>query len=212
MCKRNSLQPGKLRLKEQMIKNQRLQKRLLLAVMISALSPRFAAAQSATASIVKTGSQPTSKDIAASLVPTSKLPPCPEAGIPAPHPSSVTGHHKVALTWKASAPSMQAISNPVGYCLYRSKKKGLPKMALANPNVRCGGCEQVNQVPVVGVGCIDDLVEDNTTYYYVVTAISAAGSISSASAEAVSIIPLHKSSSTAFPSAYPSCRVPGYSK
>ena len=81
-------------------------------------------------------------------------------------------------------------------------------MALANPNVRCGGCEQVNRIPVVGVGCIDDLVDNNTTYYYVVTAISSGGLTSSSSDEAFVKVPHRKPVANA-PSAYPSCRASG---
>ncbi len=196
-----------------MKKHWQLRARPCLTLVISTCILRsFVAAQDATDLIATTShSGKSPKDGAASPVPPSKLPPCPEAGVPVPDASSITGHHKVTLTWKASTFSANAASNPVGYCLYRSKKQGLPKMAMAIPNAHCGGCEQVNRVPVVGIGCIDDLVEDSTTYYYVVTAITATGSMSSSSAETIAEVPPRKNAATV-PSAYPSCRAPGRSQ
>ena len=189
-----------------MIQKRRPQALLLLAVVISAFASQgFAPAQSGTGSLAKTQSRQAPKGATASPVPPSNLPPCPEAGVPAPRASSITGHHKVTLTWNASAPSADAASNPVGYCLYRSKKQGLPKMAMAMPNAHCGGCEQVNRVPIAGTGCVDDLVEDNTTYYYAVTAITALGQSSSSSDEVIAEIRGRKNA-TAVPSTYPSCR------
>lgn len=191
---------------------QRHEPIILLAVLISAfMSPRHAAAQSTTRVTAKAGSQEPSSDGEVSQMPPTKLPLCPEAGVPARHSSEVTGHHRVTLTWKASAPSPHEISNPVGYCLYRSKRHGLPKMAMAMPNLHCGGCEQVNRVPIAGTGCIDDLVEDNTTYYYVVTAISSSGLTSSSSNESIVEVPRRRPAATV-PDAYPSCRALGPSR
>ena len=185
---------------------------ILLAVLISAfMSPRHAAAQSTTRVTAKAGSREPSSDSEVSQMPPTKLPLCPEAGVPVLHSSKVTGHHRVTLTWKASAPSPHQISNPVGYCLYRSKRHGLPKMAMAIPNVRCGGCEQVNRVPIASIGCTDDLVEDNTTYYYVVTAISRSGLTSSSSNESIVEVPGRKPNADVS-NAYPSCRASGLSR
>jgi len=103
---------------------------------------------------------------------------CPPAGSSSLKPSAATGHHRVVLTWNASAPSARPEDNAVGYCLYRSRTKGAAKA-----NATCGGCEQINPVPVSGTGCVDDLVQDSTLYYYVVTAITADERRSSSSNE-----------------------------
>lgn len=191
--------------------NWLLQTLLGLAVVISVLmSPEAADAQSRTSSIAHAGSLQTSKNGSATQMPHSTLPLCPEAGLPAPHFSSAMEHHRVTLTWKASAPSAHTIGAPAGYCLYRSKKKGLAKMAMAIPSAHCGGCEQVNRVPIASTGCIDDLV-GNSTYYYVVTAISSAGQTSSSSDEAIVEVPRRKPAAAA-PTAYPSCRAPRISQ
>lgn len=184
----------------------------LLAVMIIALvSQACAAANSGAGPTAKKGAQQTSMDGTASPGPPSKQALCPEAGVPAPNRSSISGRHGVTLRWSASALSAHSKDNPVGYCLYRTKKRGLAKMAMSIPNAHCGGCEQVNRVPIAGTGCVDDLVEDNTTYYYVVTAITSAGLTSSSSDEAIAEVPRHKQVSSV-PSAYPSCSTPGLSK
>jgi hypothetical protein len=117
-------------------------------------------------------------------------------------PSSLTGHHKVTLTWNASIPSSNVESQAVGYCLYRSKT---PNAAKQNP--RCGNCEQINSIPIAGTGCVDDLVEDGAAYYYVVTAINANRKISSSSNETPAQIPLSKQASTSgLAGSYPRCR------
>jgi hypothetical protein len=68
--------------------------------------------------------------------------------------------------------------------LYRSTK---PLAAKKNP--RCSQCEQVNVTPIASVSCMDDLVKDNTTYYYVAAAINRSGMISPASNEIIAVIP-----------------------
>jgi hypothetical protein len=112
-----------------------------------------------------------------------------------------TGHHKVILSWKASATGPDHDSQLVGYCLYRSTKQNAAKQ-----NPTCSGCEQVNPIPVVGTGCVDDLVADGTTYYYVVTAINEKKKISSSSNETSAQIPLNKTADGAPGSSYPLCR------
>jgi hypothetical protein len=127
---------------------------------------------------------------------------CPPAGLQTLQPSSVTGHHKVILTWNASIPSANAESAAAGYCLYRSKKR---KAAKQNPT--CNDCEQINVIPIAGTGCIDDLVEDGAGYYYVVTAISANQKISSSSNETPAQIPLNKPAASSAPAgSRPLCR------
>lgn len=118
--------------------------------------------------------------------------------------ASATGHHKVVLTWHASAPAARSDDTAVGYCLYRSVTKNA-----ARQNAICRNCEQINVVPIVGTGCVDDLVKDGATYYYVVTAISAKQKLSSSSNEIPVVIPASKQGvSSTSASTYPLCRVP----
>jgi hypothetical protein len=134
--------------------------------------------------------------------PPPPLPLCPPAGIQPLQPSQNTGHHKVTLWWNANAPSLDSGRNAVGYCLYRSQTK---RAAKRNP--RCVECEQINRMPIVGVGCVDDLVVDSATYYYVVTAINANGDISSSSNETPARIPPNKKPAGPAPKvSYPLCR------
>ena len=89
---------------------------------------------------------------------------CPPAGS---HPAaSIKGHHKVTLTWNASPGG-----NIEGYCLYRGPKKHVAKNKKPETPFTCAGCEQINVIPVVPTGCVDDLVKDGATYYYVATAL-----------------------------------------
>lgn len=133
----------------------------------------------------------------------TRTPSCPPAGIP-PLQSSAprTGHHKVTFTWNASPISSTSGNNAVGYCLYRSRKENAAKK-----NPTCPVCEQINVVPVAGLVCVDDLVEDSTTYYYVVTAINAAGRISPASNQSTVPIPSAMQIKSVPPGSQPpSCR------
>jgi hypothetical protein len=137
-----------------------------------------------------------------------KLPPCPPADLPTLQPSpEKTGHHKVTLSWNASAPSVNSESNAVGYCLYRMKKQDAAKQNSAKQNDNCSDCEQINSTAVAGTGCVDDLVEDGATYSYVVIAVSAKGKPSSPSNEASAQIPPTKESASSVPmGSYPRCR------
>lgn len=138
-----------------------------------------------------------------------KVPFCPPAGHPTLQASSqVTGHHKVILSWNASTTSVKPDSKVVGYCLYRNKKKNAAKQ-----NATCNDCEQINSIPIAGTSCVDDLVEDGATYYYVVTAINAKGETSSSSNEIPAQIPPGKeSTSSVAVVSYPLCRTPTSSK
>jgi glycosidase len=69
----------------------------------------------------------------------------------------------VALTWEAGA-------DAAGYYVYRSRVRG-------------GGYERLNEVPLLGTAYADDTVENGRLYYYVVTAIDAAGNESGRSNE-----------------------------
>jgi hypothetical protein len=139
--------------------------------------------------------------------PIKTLPPqpiCPPAGL-LPLQSSMpgTGHHRVTLTWNASSIG-KAGGKAVGYCLYRSTSEHAAKK---NPN--CKQCERVNQVPVASLSCVDDLVQDSTTYYYVVTGISSASRISSSSNEIPAPVPAGDQikSVSPVPPTLPLCRV-----
>jgi len=132
---------------------------------------------------------PTEKRLA--LKSPAPVPPvCPAAGIAQLKRSQPgMGDHRVILTWNASAPSGNPDSTGVGYCLYRSQKR---KAARKNPT--CSECEQINSTPVVGTACVDDLVQDGATYFYVATAISSSGQLSSSSNEITVAIPRGKQS------------------
>lgn len=133
---------------------------------------------------------------------------CPPAGLlSASAPSSDSGHHRVTLSWNASTASAQQTGNVVGYCLYRSKKQHVAKK-----NPTCTSCERINTVPVTSLSCIDDLVENNATYFYVVTAISPANRISSPSNEIAASIPSGRQASSAPSTSAPFCRVPASGK
>lgn len=133
---------------------------------------------------------------------------CPPAGSPMLQPSApMTGHHRVILTWNASSPSARPEDNAAGYCLYRSKKKDVAKK-----NATCSDCEQINPIPIIGTGCVDDLVQDRTLYFYVATAINAKGIASLSSNEIPVSIPDNKSAGPTPVKLYPLCRVPVSSK
>lgn len=130
-------------------------------------------------------------------------PACPAAGVSPVYASQPgIGHHKVVLSWNGS---VQASGQPGvvdGYCVYRSKKPNA-----AQKKASCNECEQVTAVAIPGTTCIDDLVEDGATYYYVVTAIRDKH-VSSSSNEVVALIPagpLSGASSTQSPGP-PFCR------
>src|SRR5579872_1967835 len=93
------------------------------------------------------------------LAPASSLMRCPPAGAPILQPSASTGHHRVILSWNASAPSSRPENDAIGYCLYRSTTKNAAKQ-----NPVCGSCEQVNATPVAATGCVDELVKDGVAY------------------------------------------------
>ena len=133
------------------------------------------------------------------------LPPCPEAPytrIKAEDPT--TGHHKVFLTWNASTSASESDPNPFGYCLYRTQTAGKAKDC-----PKKYPCEQVNVVPVSGTRCVDELVRDDSTYYYVAIAITSTHT-STTSEEAIAEVPLAGKQNTPPPDAdsYPACRIP----
>lgn len=125
---------------------------------------------------------------------------CPESLGATLRPSPQTGHHKVILTWNASAPSTDPKDQTVGYCLYRS---GIQNVA--QQDAKCSNCEQINQKPIAGTACVDDLVQDGARYYYVATAINGRGDPSSLSNDTLAQIPSTPQVKGAAPS-YPRCR------
>lgn len=169
-------------------------------IAIRFLLPTSGAALPAAAILNSDGSSPATSGLS--------LPACPPAGVQPLQRSAQTGHHKVVLSWNANAFSRDPELQTVGYCLYRSSKRHAAKN-----NPTCHDCEQINPVPIVGTGCVDDLVLDSATYYYAVTAINAKGKISAAVSEALAPIPPGKQSAKSVPAtSYPFCRGRGSSK
>lgn len=116
--------------------------------------------------------------------------------------SPQTGRHKVFLTWNASTYFSDRKRHAVGYCLYRS---GTPNVAASDPT--CDKCEQVNQKPISGTACVDDLVQDGAKYYYVATAVNEDGEPSPLSNETFAPIPSDpKVTRPAVKGSYPRCR------
>jgi hypothetical protein len=149
---------------------------------------------------------PAEREKAVAAAPKPALPPCRSAPIPMLQASAPgTRHHKVFLTWNASTSSGQPGAGTIGYCLYRSQKQGNAKKF-----PQCPDCEQVNLRPVLNARCVDDLVKDQTTYYYVAIAINSSNGISSTTNEAIAKIPVAGQQNAAPPDAasYPACRAP----
>jgi len=140
------------------------------------------------------------------------LPPCPAQGIPTPQSPPPSGHHKVILSWNASVPSIDSPSIAVGYCLYRSNVEDAATnyataVSAGEKDVKCVACEQINTVAIAVTACVDPLAEDNKTYYYVATAISAGQKTSRPSNEATVTVLLNEGSpKPASPDSYPLCR------
>src|ERR1700722_1848861 len=127
---------------------------------------------------------------------------CPKSSGDVLPASPQTGHHKVFLTWNASAYFPDAKRHAVGYCLYRS---GTPNVATHDPT--CSKCEPVNQKPISGTACVDDLVRDGAKYYYVATAVNQDGDPSPLSTETfVPLPPDPKVTGTVVKDSYPRCR------
>lgn len=129
---------------------------------------------------------------------------CPDATYPmlqAKDPA--TGHHRVFLKWYASTSAGRSDSTDLGYCLYRTQDPGRTK----DCPKKYPKCEQVNVVPVRGTRCVDELVKDKTTYYYVAIAITS-GDTSTTSEEAIAEVPVAGKRNPPPPDAdsYPACR------
>lgn len=137
--------------------------------------------------------------------PKASLPPCPDGTYPMLQSGATgTGHHKVFLLWKASAPPPSE-PDSLGYCVYRTQTKNTAqKCPKGSPD-----CEKVTNLPVPDTRCVDDLVKDDTTYHYVTIAINAAG-MSKPTKEAVAKIPAagQQQAGPADAASYPACRLP----
>jgi hypothetical protein len=142
------------------------------------------------------------------------LPPaCPAQGVSTLQPlAPKSGHHTVTLSWKASARSVKPEAQAVGYCLYRSKTPYAAKRYLAE-NRKCNDCELVNATAFDGTSCVDDHVQDGTTYYYVVTAVNKHGIPSPPSNETPPArIPSKESVTSSSVVSYPFCQATTGSK
>jgi hypothetical protein len=138
---------------------------------------------------------------------TSALPACPLGGgsssqnssSQAPQAGSI--HHKVTLSWDVSAPSSTSQGITVGYCVYRRKE--VAGKTLQNPTL--ADHERLSAQPITGASCVDDQVDSDTKYFYVVTAVNAQGSTSSPTKEIQALVPDEKPASAA-PASAPPCR------
>ena len=130
----------------------------------------------------------------------ARLPLCPHGhseSTPIP-PNAM--HHKVVLTWDPSASAGRPGNIPVGYCLYRTKQQILVKTLKD-----CKDCEQVSPKAILGTGCVDPIVQDGKTYFYVALTINPGDEKSNFSSQAMAVIPPDKESHGR-PSSLPSCR------
>ena len=137
------------------------------------------------------------------------LPPCPSAPYPVLKMSTPgVGHHRVFLSWDASSSSIGSVGAHIAYCLYRSQKKGAAKISAT-----CPDCEQVTVDPIRSTRCVDNVVRDQTTYYYVAVAITSMGRTSSPTQEAIAKVPVagRTNAAPADATAYPACRAPASS-
>jgi hypothetical protein len=127
---------------------------------------------------------------------------CPNLGSSTVRPTlQATGGHRVILSWKASAPADSKHGDAKGYCVYRGIKRKDPAPVL------------VNSVPFPGTSCMDDLVDSDKKYYYVVRAISAKGITSIVSNEVPVAIPISRPGHPSLPRAsVPLCREPATAK
>lgn len=133
----------------------------------------------------------------------SGLPFCPQTNRPAKQESHKTTehHHKVTLAWIAASIDPRPGGDVAGYCIYRSATQ-----YAAKHDPLCPVCERVNSVPVKGLTCVDNDVEDTAIYYYVVTAINGSASISSPSNEATAPVRDQHNSEPLSSPPPPSCR------
>jgi hypothetical protein len=128
------------------------------------------------------------------------LPQCPDGNAPSSPPPAAAMHHKVTLSWNASTSAGHPGNDPVGYCIYRSEQQISVKRLKD-----CKSCEQVSPIPIVGTGCVDDLVKDEKAYFYVALTINARKQISEFSNQTIAVIP-PDTAMIGRPSSFRSCR------
>lgn len=179
-----------------------------ILVLVVALQPSLAFAQTpptlearnSETSTDKKNTDNKNKDKKNTKPPAPSLPPpipCPTKNPLRPTiPPQSPLPHTVLLTWKASADSARI----AGYCLYRRENPKIPATISD-----CLDCQLVSEVSLATNGCVDDRVENDKTYYYVVVAAVSATMLSRTSNEATAKIPRESSTSPA-PSSYPLCR------
>ena len=110
----------------------------------------------------------------------------------------ITGHHQVVLTWNASRSSVGPNDQTMGYCIYRTRNSDITAKDLGH----CENCTRLNRRPIFGTGCVDNRVEDGTTYYYVAAAINIRARVNRFSNKTIATIPTNtqpKSSDTQYP-------------
>jgi hypothetical protein len=116
--------------------------------------------------------------------------------------SPQTNHHKVILRWNANPPSSNPSIAAAGYCLYR-----IPKQDLHKRDKDCTLCEQVNQKAINGTACVDDVVQDGTTYIYAARAVNKYGQPSGLSNDTLAPIPSSSEVKVPIvPNSHPRCR------
>ncbi|HEX4786033.1 MAG TPA: hypothetical protein VH350_16950 [Candidatus Sulfotelmatobacter sp.] len=83
----------------------------------------------------------------------------------------------------------------------------IPKQDLQKRDKDCTLCEQVNQKAIKGTACVDNVVQDGTTYIYVAKAVNKYGQPSGFSNDTLAPIPpTVEVNGPVVPKAYPSCR------
>jgi len=115
--------------------------------------------------------------------------------------SRATGHHRVVLTWNPSRSSSGSNDQSVGYCLYRSHNDDIRARDLRD----CRNCARLNRRPIIGTGCVDNHVEDGTTYYYIAGAVRVGTKVNLFSNKTTATIPANAHSQS-FDSQYPLCQ------
>jgi len=107
----------------------------------------------------------------------------------------------VLLSWKESPHPPGQKTTVAGYCLYRSQK-----LDDLEKDPTCRKCQLLNQAPIAGTSCIDDLLQKKKTYYYVAMALDGNGGRSMPSNEATAYIDDKEAGSAANSPNPPLCR------
>ena len=152
------------------------------------------------------------RNLATEAAEQPKLPDCPDGDLKKLlHGSPSTGDHKVILSWNASTSALNAKKGEIGYCLYRREKYPVEKRKEhKGSNVKvelpCEKCEQVNVSPILETGCVDDVVKNDTTYYYVAITINRSQRSTDFSNQAPAAIPGSKVAAKSMSTSYRGCR------